>query len=67
MKSFTAALVSAFALLPYVAAHGSVSKVVIDGKEYAGNTVNSQSPSEYLAKSSVTLNSLYAQSTVLSA
>ena len=48
MKSFAAALISVFAILPYVAAHGSVTKVIIDGKEYDGPKVNDPSPSTFL-------------------
>ena len=40
MKSFTTLFVSTLALLPYVCAHGFVSKVMIDGKAYDGNTPN---------------------------
>ncbi|GJE95949.1 glycoside hydrolase family 61 protein [Phanerochaete sordida] len=37
MKSFTlAAFATALALVPYAAAHGSVAKITIDGKDYAG-------------------------------
>jgi hypothetical protein len=40
MKSFTlAAFATALALAPFVAAHGSVHKLVIDGKEYDGPAV----------------------------
>lgn len=44
MKASFAALLAALTLMPYVSAHGSVSKVVIDGKAYAGNAPNTQSP-----------------------
>lgn len=36
MKQF-AVLAAISAALPYVAAHGFVSQLVIDGKSYAGN------------------------------
>ncbi|KAH9028414.1 glycosyl hydrolase family 61-domain-containing protein [Lactarius hengduanensis] len=39
---FTLALVPILALLPSVAAHGFVTKVVIDGKTYSGNVPNAQ-------------------------
>ncbi|KAH8980197.1 glycosyl hydrolase family 61-domain-containing protein [Lactarius akahatsu] len=39
---FTLALVPILALLPSVAAHGFVTKVVIDGKAYSGNVPNAQ-------------------------
>lgn len=40
MKSFTLAIfATALALAPYVAAHGSVHKITIDGKDYTGPAV----------------------------
>ncbi|KAH8105242.1 glycosyl hydrolase family 61-domain-containing protein, partial [Cristinia sonorae] len=41
MKSFTTLVVSVLAALPYVAAHGFVSQVKIDGKSYKGRTPGS--------------------------
>ncbi len=42
MFPLTLALASALALLPSVAAHGIVTKVVIDGQTYTANNPNAQ-------------------------
>ncbi len=42
LPQFTLALVPVLALLPSVAAHGFVTKVVIDGKTYSGNVPNAK-------------------------